>query len=286
MTTSANRFTRLAAVSLLAAGSCFAQGLSGDFFAFDNGTGRDQKLPFEEQAALLKRAGYAGMGVYSGTARIPELLQALDAQKLRLLSIYVHSYVDGRSPAIDPGIPEAIRQFAGRETMLMLTVQGGRGPGAEERAVENVRHVADLAAAHGLRVCLYPHYNFYVETTPDALRIARKTGRANVGVALNLFHAVWFHLNRCGEGHVDLAPLIRQSLPHLLMVSLNGIKFENGTAVITTLGDGTYDVGAFVRQLSAAGYRGPVALQSYLVKGDLQEHLTRSRRAWDRFRAP
>ncbi|HWQ54010.1 MAG TPA: TIM barrel protein [Bryobacteraceae bacterium] len=282
MTTSPNPFTRLVAVSLLAA-SCLAQGLSGDFFAFDNGTGRDQKLPFEEQAALLKRAGYAGMGIYSGTARIPELLQALDAQKLRLLSIYVHCYVDGRAPAIDPDIPEAIRQLAGRETMLMLTVQGN-GPGAEERAIANVREVADLAAESGLRVCLYPHWGFYVETTPDALRIARKTGRANVGVALNLFHTVLFHLNRCGEGYLDLAPLIRQSLPRLLMLSINGIRFESGAPVITTLDDGDYEVAPFIRELGRAGYRGPVALQSYLVKGDLQENLARSLRAWKRFR--
>ncbi len=58
------------------------------FFAFDNGTGRDQHVPLEEQAKMLKELGYAGIG-YTGTARIAEMLAAArcarshDVQHLR-----------------------------------------------------------------------------------------------------------------------------------------------------------------------------------------------------------
>ena len=48
------------------------------FFAFDNGVGRDQHFPLDEQAKMLKELGYAGIG-YTGTQRIPEMLKALDA---------------------------------------------------------------------------------------------------------------------------------------------------------------------------------------------------------------
>lgn len=252
-----------------------AANLSPGLFAFDNGTGRDQKLPLEQQAAILKSAGYAGMGIYTGTAHIPEVLAALDHEHLRLLSIYVHSHVDDTAPRIDPGLPAAIEQLAGRETMIMLTVQG-QGKNAEERAIENVREVADLAAKSGLKVCLYPHIGFYIETTPDAIRVLRKAGRPNVGAALNLYHTVMFHSTRCGDDHLDLRQLVVQSLPHLAMVSINGIR----GSTIEPLGEGDYDVARFLSVLDNAGYHGPVSLQSYQVKGDLEQNLARSSAAW------
>jgi len=266
-------------VSLLALVSCFAGDFSKDLFAFDNGTGRDQKLPLEEQAAILKRAGYAGMAVFTGTQRIPEVLRALDAQQLRLLSIYVHSFADATEPRIDPGLATAIQQLAGRETMILLTVQG-RGPGAEERAVENVRQVADMAAKSGLRVCLYPHINFYIETTADALRVAGKAGRTNVGVALNLFHTLAFHMERCGGEDFDPARLIRTALPRLFLVSVNGIRLSPAGPAIVRLDEGNYDVSRFMALLRKAGYQGPVGLQCYQVPGGVEASLVKSIQAW------
>ncbi len=57
------------------------------FFAFDSGTKRDG-LSFDQQAQLLKDLGYDGIA-FSGTAHISEMLKALDARGLRMLSIYV-----------------------------------------------------------------------------------------------------------------------------------------------------------------------------------------------------
>jgi len=269
------------AVVLLAAAVCARGGdRLTEFYAFDNGTGRDQKLPLEQQAGLLARTGYAGMGIYSGTARIPEMLAALDARKLRLVGIYVHSYVDGRAEAIDPGIPGAIQDLAGRDTMLVLTVQG-HGAGAEEKAIDNIRRVADMAAEKKLRVCIYPHINFYVETTADALRLVRKVGRPNVGVALNLYHTVAFHLARCGSEDFDMARLLDEAMPRLMLVSINGIsRQKNGDAGLERLDRGDYDLERFLSLLNQAGYSGPVALQSYNVKGDLEENLAKSMAVW------
>jgi sugar phosphate isomerase/epimerase len=280
MHTSRSRSTLRAAraASFLAALPCLAGGLAADFFAFDNGTGRDQKLPLTEQAAILRRAGYAGMGLFTGTSRIPEVLAALDDRKLRLLSIYVHSSVDAE-PRLDPGLADGVRQLAGRETMILLTVRGS-GAGAEDRAVENVRRAADLAAESGLRVCLYPHVGFHVETTRDALRVARKAGRPNVGVALNLYHTVLFHRARCGGDDFDMAALLREALPRLWLVSVNGIETTPEGSRIARLDQGEYDVAAFLRLLDQAGYSGPVALQCYQVPGEIEDNLNKSMQAW------
>jgi hypothetical protein len=86
-----------------------AEGLTNPFFAFDNGTGRDQKTPPEDQAELVKRTGYAGLG-FSGAQGVPEMLKALESRGLRLFSIYVASRVDGENPGFDPALPEAMNR--------------------------------------------------------------------------------------------------------------------------------------------------------------------------------
>jgi sugar phosphate isomerase/epimerase len=129
-----------------------AEGLTNPFFAFDNGTGRDQKTPPEDQAELVKRTGYAGLG-FSGAQGVPEMLKALESRGLRLFSIYVASRVDGENPGFDPALPEAMKQLKGHGTVIWLTVQG-KSPDGEARATKIVREVADMAAGSGLRVVL------------------------------------------------------------------------------------------------------------------------------------
>lgn len=157
-----------------------AQGLKNPFFAFDNGTGRDEKLPLQEQAELLKRTGYAGIG-YTGTQHIPEMLDALESRGLKLFSIYVAARVDGDKPSYDPGLPQALQQLKGHGTVIWLTVQG-RSADGDARATAIVREIADMAAASGVRVVLYPHLGFYVGTIEDSLRIRKLVGRSNIGV--------------------------------------------------------------------------------------------------------
>jgi sugar phosphate isomerase/epimerase len=266
---------------LLAASLSWAQPPANPFFAFDNGTGRDQKIPLDQQAEMLKRAGYAGMG-FSGALRVPEVLQALESRGLKLFSIYVASRIDGEKPSFDPALPEAIRQLKGQDTVIWLTVQG-RPPGGDSKAAAVVREVADLAAASGLRVVLYPHVGFHVERIEDALRIRRLAGRPNVGVTFNLSH----FLAIGDEPNLDRR--LKEALPYLEMVSINGADHEgewrrgDWSRLIQTLDRGEFDIAGLSRKLAALGYRGPVGLQCYRVPGDIEENLNRSMAAWRKF---
>ena len=260
-------------LTLFLAAASHAQHLTNGLYAFDNGTGRDQKLPLADQAALIQRLGYAGVA-YTGTDALPQLLHELDTRGLDLLSIYVASWADGRTPAYDPGVPQAIRQLKGRHTLILLTVQAPT-PDADSRVVATVREIADLAAAAGLKVCLYPHFGFQVARVEDAVRIAELSGRANVGVAFNLCHFL-----RAGD-EANLALRLRQAMPRLLFVSINGADHTGDwDRLIQPLDRGEYDVPGFLRELDQAGYRGPIALQSYNIKGDIEDNLARSIKAW------
>jgi sugar phosphate isomerase/epimerase len=253
-----------------------AQKLINPFFAFDNGTGRDQKVPIEEQAELVKRTGYAGLG-YTGALHIPEMLKALESRGLKMFSIYVAARVDGDKPSYEAGLPEAIRQLKGHGTAIWLTVQGA-SPDGEERAVRMVREVADMAAESGLRVVLYPHLGLYVGRIEDALRIRQLAGRRNVGITFNLAHFL------AVKDEPNLDQRLREAMPYLEMVSINGAEHEGGwDRLILPLDRGEFDVFGLLKKLVAAGYKGPIGLQCYQVPGDIEDNLKRSMAAWRKF---
>jgi sugar phosphate isomerase/epimerase len=250
--------------------------LTNPFFAFDNGTGRDQKLPLEEQAELVKRTGYAGLG-YTGALRVPEMLQALESRGLKMFTIYVAVRVDGEKPSYDAALPEAIRQLKGHGSVIWLTVQG-TSPEGEQRAVQIVREVADMAAQSGLRVVLYPHMGFYVGRIEDALRIRKLVDRPNLGISFNLTHFL------AVKDEPNLDRRLREAMPYLELVSINGAEHEGGwDRLIQPLDRGAFDVFGFLRKLAAAGYKGPIGLQCYQVPGDIEENLRRSMAAWRKF---
>ena len=250
-------------------------GFVNELFAFDNGTGRGVLSPVA-QADMLHELGYAGIG-YTGTSNIPAMLAALDKHDLKMFSTYVGAVVGPEGPTYDPGLPAAIEQLKGRDTVIWLTVRGNADD-AEEQAVRVVGEIGDLAAKVGLRVALYPHVGFYVARVEDALRIVKKVDRPNVGASLNLCH--WLKVG--DEPNMKLR--MEQSLPHLFLVSINGADHAGGwDRLIQTLDRGEFDVYRFVKTLADMGYKGPIGLQCYNVKGDRRENLERSIKAWQEF---
>lgn len=261
---------------LVAAAAAVAVTHAADLYVFDNGAGRGAIL-VEEQVALAKRTGYAGL-LFTGTKDIPAMLAAHRANGLKPLGIYTGMNLSDATPGYDPGLPQAIDQLKGSGALITFTVQGKHEKG-DEIASAVIREVADLAARAGLRVALYPHYGFYVARIEDALRIREKTGRKNVGIIFNLCH--WL---RSGD-EANLEMRLRQAMPHLLMVSINGSDHQGDwDRLIQTLDRGQFDVAAFLKKLDAAGYQGPVGLQCYNVPGDREENLRRSMAAWKRMR--
>ena len=252
-----------------------APGLVNPFFVFDNGLGGIQDPP-----RVLKQLGYAGMGA-SGL-KIGGLLKQYQAEGLRVFSTYVGCRI-GPAPAYDPQWKQAIRELKGTGVILWLTVTGGKPGQDDEKAAAVVREIAGLARDSDLRVTLYPHTGFYVATTADALRLVKKVERNNVGVSINLCHEL---MTDRGE-YLDAT--IREAMPWLYLVSINGADPKQPgygwDRLIQPLGRGSFDVYGFLKKLRAAGYRGPIGLQCYAVKGDAIENLRQSIKAWNKYLA-
>jgi sugar phosphate isomerase/epimerase len=260
---------------ILCAAAILARASDAPLFVFDNGLGRTE-LSVQQQTDLAAKTGYAGI-LHAGTGDIPDLLAAHQAHHLKVLGLYTGMNTSDPHPSFDPGLPLAIRQLRGTGALITFTVNG-HSPDGDDIAVPILRQVADLAADAGLKVAIYPHYGMHIARIEDALRICQKVNRPNLGIVFNLCH--WL---RSGD-EANLLPRLRQALPSLLLVSINGADHEGDwDRLIQPLDRGAFDVQAFLRALQTAGYQGPIVLQCYNIPGDRQENLTRSMRAWRSF---
>jgi sugar phosphate isomerase/epimerase len=244
-----------------------------EFFVFDNGLGRGSWTP-EQQARTAKSLGYDGISYnYTNPGDLAVWLKTLKAHGLKLYGLYVHTFVD-KAEHYDPTLKEAIQMLNGTDAIVWITLRETKVKGDfDTDALKVVQDIADQAQASGVRVALYPHAGFYVATTADALRLVRSAQRANVGASLNLCHEFMTgHGNRLDE-------TIRLSAPHLMLVSVNGVEVA-GKQYILRLDQGDFDVAGFLKKLPAAGYKGPIGLQCYNVKGDVEENLRADIAAW------
>lgn len=260
------------------------RGPMGPFFAMSTITGDADHASYESQAKMMRELGYAGWAPI-GVQNVPEMLKALDAQGLKMFALYVGANLDPDQPPYDPKLKDVIHTLEGRDTILWLYVLSKKhkpsSPDGDERAVTIIREIADLAAKAHLRVALYPHVGFYVARVEDAVRLARKIERPNVGVTFNLCH--WLSLDH-GK---NMETLLRLAMPHLLLVTINGADSE-GTGwdrLIQVLGRGDFDVYGFLKKLRKLGYKGPIGLQGYGLKGDVHENLRASMNAWQAYSA-
>jgi sugar phosphate isomerase/epimerase len=257
--------------------------LPNPFFAM-NFEHLDPKLASsrEAQARLLKELGYDGALYLGQLGGLKDAARALEAERLQMFAAAVIPYDIFVDPGATspPSLKEAIPQLKGRKTLLLIQFQSKAlprsSPVGDARAVELGRELADSARVHGVRLAIYPHQKIWCERVDHAVRLARQCGRENLGVCFNLSHWLWTE----PDGNLELR--VREAMPHLFMVTINGSAPE-GT--LETLDRGAYDVGGFLRPLVAAGYQGPIGLQCVSIQGDPRDNLTRSMAAWRKMSA-
>jgi sugar phosphate isomerase/epimerase len=269
-------------LNLLFAGWLLLAGVAAaavpEFFVFDNGVGRGSWTP-EQQARTLKELGYDGISYnYTKPADLAAWQKAFKEQGLKIYGLYLHTYLD-RPEHFEPAFKDAIKLLKGTETVVWMTVMAPREKADHDaEAARNVQEMADLAAEQGVRVALYGHAGFYVETGADSARIVTMANRPNVGASINLCHEF---MAKQGD---RLDETLKLAAPLATRVSINGVDMANKQYVLR-LDQGDFDVAAYLKKLFAAGYRGPIGLQCYNVKGDITENLKADIAAWRKIAA-
>ena len=247
-------------------------------FAFQNGV---HFKTTSERVKVLKELGYDGIGSAKLTQSDLPLLERLKHYEdagLQLFSFYVGGRLGKNGYSYAKEISEAIAQLKGRDTILELYIQGSKTSHTDEHAVAFVQEIADQAKDSGLRVVLYPHAGFYLDTIGDAVRVARKCKRDNVGVMFNLCHYLKV------EPKTDLKAALTEAKPLLWQVSTSGAEIggNNWGQLIQTLDRGTFDQNNLFQILRELGFSGNVGFQCYAIRGDSRENLKRSIEAWNK----
>ena len=260
----------LAAIDANGLDSGAAAGLPNPVFAYEFGD-----IPPEQQAGFAREYGFEGT-VFDHARQIPERLRALDEAHLQLFFLWLTVDISNGQIKYEPGMEAAIEALQGRGTVVWVALQGDAGAGAEERTIQAVDRISALASRSNLRVALYPHYGFYLARFRDVVRVAERVGQSNVGVTFNLCHEL-----RSGFDP-EFHQLLDKAIPRLYGVTINGADRQgrDWSSLIQPLGRGDYDVTAFVRTITKAGYRGPFGIQCYGLKGDPGVYLKQSMAAW------
>jgi sugar phosphate isomerase/epimerase len=257
-----------------------------EFFALDTIARGDAATA----SALIKDCGYDGIG---GRA----LDDAMPARMAELGLKYFSGYlVVSFSPELnvpDDQLQHWFDAVSAQHTVLWVaiekvtrrdgTVAGHGDREAEELVVKKLQEIAGEAHKRNVRLALYHHTGYWMERFEDSARLAKAIDRSNVGITFNLCH--WLKIEGSER---DPIPLIKDSLPLVMLVTVNGAdtgdtQSMNWDRLIQPLDSGTYDVAKFVHRLIAVGYRQPVGFQGYGIKGDLKPILTRSMNAWKSF---
>lgn len=254
---------------------CFsssATAIERDLFAFQNGV---HFKTTEERIKVLKELGYHGIG----SARPDDLTNRLNLYStsgLKIYSIYVGTKLNSGGTQVPEKIKKAIAALKGSGAFVELYVQGNTKQQTDEDAVAFVRNVADLAKESRLKVVLYPHANFYIDTLSDAARIAKLVDRPNVGAMFNLCHFLKV------EPKSNLEEELTKAKPYLWRVSLNGAETggTNWQQLIQPLGKGSYDVNNVLHLLDKLEFKGAVGIQCYNIKGDARTNLQQTIDAW------
>lgn len=269
-------FTLICATGIILSAEEKSPRIKRDFFAFDNGM--NQIESFDEKVKVLKELGYAGVNWRTG-ANAAGMIEALDKQGLKMVATYVCCKVDADNPSYPKQLAGEMDAYKKHNTIIWLNVSKGKNP-TDEIAVKLINEIADLAEKAGLDVVLYPHLGCYVATVQDGLRLAKKVNRKNVGTSFNLCHFLKT------DDEKNMGKVLKECAPYLKLVSINGAdsgdtRKMKWNRLIQPLGSGSYDVSRVLAVLDEIGYKGPVGLQCYAVKGDNKTNLKKSAEAWN-----
>ena len=253
------------------------------FFAFCIDTHDEIKRTLTEQAAMLKELGYAGAG-HLELPHVEERALTLLEQGLRLFQVYVTVDMAKGEPVDKARISQVLPWLKPHKTHLALMIQGGESsdPALDGRVVALTKELDDMCRPYDVKVVLYPHTRFWLETSRDAVRIAKKVDRlGSVGVMFNLSHWMKSDPNR------DLGAVLREAEPWLLAVSLNGTDtpdqiYSGQGDWLQPLDQGANDIRDFLHILGETDFNGPVGLQCWGIRGDARKHLERSLGVWKR----
>lgn len=253
-----------------------------EFFAMDT-IARGEPVAV---ARMLRELGYDGIG----GGLDAEMPAAINREGLRFFNGYHVITLSASGDIPEAKLDDWINSRKDSNATLWLAIERVLGedgksipfssPRSWTIATDKVEALAKFAELRGVKISLYPHTGYWLERFSDTLRFVESLSSRNVSLTFNLCH--WLKV----EGdQADPLPLIRDALPHLTFITINGADSGDTRQfgwdrLIQPLDAGSYDVARFVRRTRSLGYSGPFGVQGYGIKGEPRDVLARTMSAW------
>ena len=213
------------------------------------------------------------------------MIPELNKNNLKLFTLYIQIDID-KDLHYDVRLKDYIRKYKGQITHLWVHVHSEKyspsDPEGDEKCIRIITELADYCKDYSVKIAFYPHADFWVEKVEDGVRLAKKINKPNVGTVFNLCHFL-------KKDEIDkIADKLENALPYLFLVSISGA--DKGDThqmgwdrLIQPLGRGDYDVFNVLNKLKDLGYKNPIGLQCYNIKGEPEEFLKESVTAWKKY---
>ncbi|HSH20140.1 MAG TPA: sugar phosphate isomerase/epimerase family protein [Draconibacterium sp.] len=254
------------------------------FFVFEDGLWNAKSDEAGYWSDLVKESGFDGVELI-GLDKVDAMIPALKKNKLKLFTLYIQIDIDKEVP-YDLRLKEYIKKYKGQITHLWVHVHSEKYSPSDQagdaKCIEIISELADYADKYGVKIAFYPHADFWVEKVDDGVRLAKKINKPNVGTVFNLCH----FLKK--DEKDKIAEKLKNAMPYMFLVSINGAddgdtNNMNWDRLIQPLGRGDYDVLNVLKLLKELGYKNPVGLQCYNIKGKPEEFLKESVQTWEKY---
>ena len=261
-----------------------AQKFNPPFFVFEDGLWNAKSDDAVYWTNLVKESGFDGVELI-GLDKVDAMMPELKKNGLKLFTLYIQVDIDKEVP-YDVRLKEYIKKYKGEITHLWVHVHSEKYSSSDskgdEKCVKIISELADFTAEYGVKIAFYPHADFWVEKVDDGVRLAKKINKPNVGTVFNLCH----FLKK--DETEKIANKLKDTMPYLFLVSISGADkgktHEMGwDRLIQPLGRGDYDVLNMLEILKDLGYKNPVGLQCYNIKGQPEDFLKESVQTWEKY---
>ncbi len=253
-----------------------------DFFAFETGFANAASKQPSDLVRLVDESGFDGVELM-GLAKVEPFLPLLKERDLKIHSLYLKLDLDQPEQPVDATWSTVIERHGDDLHYVWFHVSSRQfarsDPSGDDRCVKILRELADQVASKGIKIGIYHHVGDWAEKFSDAVRVARKVDRENVGAVFNLCHYLKI------SGPDNLEKELKDAFPHVILVSINGADDGQTTLMgwdrlIQPLGQGSFDVARVLGVLKDCGYQGPIGLQGYGVREKPEDFFPRSVEAY------
>lgn len=180
-------------------------------------------------------------------------------------------YLTGREAGSDDAARRSVDLAAELGAPVLTIVSGGTEPGSkgllesQKRLAERVSRLAEHAARQGVSLAVEPLNPMFggnrtcVMTVRDALRVCDRSGAANVGIAVDVYHVWW---------DTSLAESLAEARGRVLGHHLCDWREETRDMLLdrAMMGDGVADLRAIRAAVEAAGYDGLCEVEVFSVR--------------------